>query len=311
MRRTRAGNAVVTLHYSADPGMTPERVKELRSKYTSESWWRKEMEIDYDALEGARVYPSFDTAIHVIPHERIPRRLCRYCAIDPHPRTPHAVLWLGIDAWHDMYVYREYWPSKLWAEEGRAKDQDLDTEGTIQMYAEAIAALEGNSIRWHHPETEHMYGVYVQSKDGENIVDRYMDQAGKSFRASGENNSFVSYAARYREFGLPCRDPDKRHAPGEDTIRDLLRPRRHDVYGAWPRLHVSEFCRELILEFLNHRYKTSRVSDERELKQEAAEARSHMLDCLRYLVTARLDYSASMESPEGFVWRGKRRINSA
>src|ERR1700730_13634991 len=46
-------------HYFADPTMTPERVAALRSQDTSDARWRREMEIQYEALEGELLYPEF------------------------------------------------------------------------------------------------------------------------------------------------------------------------------------------------------------------------------------------------------------
>jgi hypothetical protein len=125
-----------------------------------------------------------------------------------------------------------------------------------------------------------------------------MDQAGKAFRASGEESTAESYAARYNRFGIECSDPFKGHKSGEDAIRDLLQPRRHDSYGLWPRLHISDKCPEIALEFKKHRYRaTKRMNDERELHQDGVDSRSHMLDLLRYLATSQnVLYIRSLES---------------
>jgi hypothetical protein len=314
MRRNKQGWAVVTLHYSADPEFSGERLRREAQKYTGGmegSWWQKEMEIKYDALSGARIFPEFDPKIHVLPADKIPVRGCRYMAIDPHPRTPHAMLWVLIDQWSDWYVYREMWPSAVYGESRSLDDGDREDHYTVREYADTIAQVEGNEIEWRNEHKEDMYGIYrrlrrgstryldgkVVEAPGEYIVDRFMDQAGKAFRASGENQEAVSYAERYNAFGIECRDPDKRHKPGFDAIHDMLKPRRHEVYGNWPRLHVADTCHELILEFLKYRYKlTKRFDEDRELKQEGVEARCHLLDALRYLATGDIGYYRSMES---------------
>jgi hypothetical protein len=130
---------------------------------------------------------------------------------------------------------------------------------------------------------------------------RFMDQAGKAFRATGEEATVhESYADRYRRFGIECYDPDKRHKAGEDAVRQLLKPRNHDTLGTWPRLHISKKCPELILEFSKYRYKsTKRMNDERELKQEGVQSRCHMLDLLRYLATSpQVYHTRTSESEE-------------
>lgn len=296
MRRTKQGWAVARLHYSADETMSGERLEKERARYTSPAWWNKEMEIDYDALSGQRVYPEFDPAIHVIRPERIPRRGCRYFAIDPHPRTPHAMLWVLIDAWNDWYVYREFWPSKAYGEPVTITDYDVENSYKVKDYAETIALLEGNKIEFRKEHTDRESGKYVRQPNGEHIIRRYMDQAGKAFTASGEDDSHESYAARYIRYGIRCDDPYKIHRAGMDAVRNLLSIRKHEIYGEWPRLHVSSECRELILEFQKYRYKSTKFHPERELKQEGVEARCHLLDDLRYLAVANLNYSRTQES---------------
>jgi hypothetical protein len=286
-RAPETGAAVVWLHYTADPTMTEERLELERKRYTNQALFRREMEIDYDALSGQRVYPTFDPKVHVIGHDRIPKRMCRYMAIDPHPRTPHAFMWIGVDAWNDLYIYRENWESKIYGKRKQLTDRDEENEFFVGQYVEMIAHMEGNQIEWHGDTTSDGYGIYRRKPDGEKIMERFMDQAGKAFRASGENQVEESYAERYNRYGIECSDPYKSHRAGEDAVRELLRPRKHDLKGNWTRLHISDRCIETILEFFSYRYKiTKRMNEERELKQEGVEARCHMLDLLRYLATS-------------------------
>lgn len=279
--------------------MTPERIAQEKAKYSSNSLWEQECEISYDARSGALVYPDFDDSVHVIPHERIPRVGTRYCSIDPHPRTPHAVLWIVVDQWSDVYVYRELWPSVVYASGRRLTDNDEDNQYVIRDYAETIATLEGNRLEFHHASTSREYAKYIQNKAGERIVYRFADQASKAFRASGESQLLETYAARYARYGIRCVDPKKSHEVGEDAIHDLLKPRKHDTYGNWPRLHISDRCPELILELKQYRYKVMRsFQEERELKQDASEFRCHLIDNLRYMATAKLSFIPRLVSPE-------------
>jgi hypothetical protein len=296
--RTRSGVAVVHVHYTARPDMQDERVVEkLRWKYPSLSYWEKEMEMRSHALSGALVYPDFDPQIHMIRPERIPRVGCRFFGADPHPRTPHAFLWALVDRWNDIYIYRELWPSRIYGQDGKVRDDEADNVYTIKEYTETVAHLEGNYIEWHNAEKDTEYGIYRQKPTGERIIERYMDQAGKAFNARGESEKAESYWERYERFGLYCQDPNKRHSAGEDAVRELLKPRKHDTHGIWPRLHISTECKELEIELMNHKYRsTTRLNDERELKQRAAEARCHLVDILRYLATAEIGFYKGQES---------------
>ena len=128
MHRTPSGQAFVRLHYTADEALTPEKVKVLHDSYTSEAFFQREMEIQADALSGVRVYPEFSPELHVIPDEDVPKHGCIYFSIDPHPRTPHAMLWVLIDRWSDWYVYREMWPSIAYPVDGRWRSEEHTSE---------------------------------------------------------------------------------------------------------------------------------------------------------------------------------------
>lgn len=296
-RRTAQGWAVPRAHYAADPTLSLAAVEALRAKSPTPAYWRQEMEIVADALEGQLVYPEFSTAVHVVDDEQVPARLTRYMAIDPHPRTPHAMLWAGVDSWGDWWIYRELWPSVAYARPQNPRDDEAENEFTTREYAETIAHLEGAAMEWRRPETDNETAILRPGAKGERIVARYMDVAGKGFKVSAEGARFESYATRYAKYGIACGDPIRWHAKGEDAIRELLRIRRHEVYGQWPRLHVAKSCQELILEMQRCRYApmTGREG-EQEVKQEAAAVRTHLIDCLRYLATARLQWSPVLAS---------------
>lgn len=286
MRRTEQGHAVIRLHYSADPEMRGERLEKEKAKYTSQTKWNQEMEIDWKAKSGALVYPEFSEAIHVIPHSEIPLYGTLFMGIDPHPRTPHAFLWILIDEWSDWYVYRELWPSIVSGSSRRLKDSDEDNHFSIRDYAQSIAALEGNSLDIMRRGEDREYGIFRKGPNGEKVLLRLMDQAGKAFRASDEASLLETYARRYSKYGIRCLDPRKSHGVGEDAVHNLLAPRRHDLKGKWPRLHISANCRELIWEMRNYRYQVMKTESlEKDLKQDPIEARSHLVDILRYIST--------------------------
>ncbi len=308
-------HAVLYLHYTCDPDMTAPVVQKMYEE-ANPVYWMQEMEMDAHAKSGQLVYPEFDPDLHVIRHEDIPENLCRFMAIDPHPRTPHAKLWIGLGkpdhhGRSDIYVYREEWNSVVYGANITLSNSDAENVFTIEQYVEKIAALEGNYIEWRRRNTEHQTGKYVRVKrgdvlpngaraerDGEWVIERLMDQAGKGFMVGGETLN-KSVAGRYDDYGIHVTDPDKSHHRGEHAIHELLAPKPHTLYGQWPRLHISDRCPELILEFRSYRYKKASSNPERELPQEGIEARCHMLDLLRYLTNGnRCFYNARMESKE-------------
>lgn len=307
MQRTPSGSAVITIHYSADPNLSVEFLRKIAAE-SSEADWLLEMEGYAAAKDGQLVYPEFNTAIHVVKHEEVPPMLCRFMSIDPHQRTPHAMLWVGIDKEGDWWVYRELWPAENYAQHRNLSDADRQPVYTVMQYVQLLAEIEGNGIEWKALGTENEHGIYRESlARPERILGRYMDQAGKGFLATGENETAESQAARYRRFGIVCFDPNKKHKNGEDAVRELLKTRPHHTRGQWPRLHISERCRELIYELKHYRYKTTAQHrlDVQELKQGGVGVRCHMIDNLRYLATGNLYYSGNLTSPEAPTIFGK------
>lgn len=297
--RTKNGWAVIEMHYGADPERNAAWVAKAKLGYSSEADWNKEQEINPYAKDGSIVFPDFDQSIHVIPHSQIPPRLTRYMAIDPHPRTPHAFLWVGIDRWGDWYFYRELWPSIVCGRAEALKDNDVENRFKIRDYAETVAHMEGNDLNWHYPETDDESGEYKQNRNGENIVGRYMDQAGKGFTTGGDAAESESYWARYTRYGMFLLEPKKQHELGYDAIHEGLRPRFHDQRGTWPKFHISDRCPELILELRRYRFKNmGRFNPDKELPQVGVEARCHFIDLMRYLATAPITNYPSQESPE-------------
>lgn len=298
LARLPNGLAVMWVGYWARPDMTADRAEKERDQYPNDALWRQEMLGDAKAKSGQLIYPEFDQAVHVVPDSWVPPHLCRYMAIDPHPRTPTAMLWIGIDQWDDWWAYREIWPSKMYGSPRPLRDSDEENHFTTKEYAEMVAVLERNSLEWRNPERgPNEYAIYRNKRGGERIVYRFMDQAGKGFMATGEDDNPESITARYARYGIQCSDPYKSHASGEDAIHELLKMRHHEWRGQWPVLHIAESCKELIMEFRMHRYKkTVTPSDERELKQEASENRCHMLDILRYLATSGAHWSPALAS---------------
>lgn len=298
MRRTKVGIPVVRVDIQVRGDLTPEWEETVKSRFKSEARFRREIKVEYDAEQGQRVYPEFDQAVHVLADAAVPVRGCRYMSIDPHPRTPHAFLWVLLDPWGDWYVYRELWPSAVEGDPRQGSEDDQDPLFTIKDYAETLAALEGNRLDWRRGGDREEYALYSIQGGGERIVQRFMDQAAKGFIATGEGEDEETYADRYQRYGIICVDPLKSRGAGEDAIHDLLRLRRHERFGLWPRLHVAASCKELIVEFFKHRYPRSsdRWLKERDPKQQGVQARRHQIDNLRYLATSSISYLPQLAS---------------
>ena len=74
VRTTSLGFRVLRLHYTADPEKDPttelgKRWYDEARKGMPEARWRQEYELDYGALSGQLVFPTFEETVHVVPDQ--------------------------------------------------------------------------------------------------------------------------------------------------------------------------------------------------------------------------------------------------
>lgn len=273
---------MVRVHYTADPTMTPERVKELRKSYTSKARWEREMEIAYEALEGERFYPEFKREVNVCESFDVSdtNEWTIWNACDPHPRTPHAFIWRAFNRYGDHVVCGELWPE---GEEGL----------TVKDYADAVEFLEGDSEDKPYP-FEWARGKKLK------IYQRYMDTFGKGADSDEGVNFFRSYAKHGLYFQPATKGQGPLDAAHDEIGRQLLPVQITigDQVIQRPQMRVFEFCYETIREFERVRYPEGeplRPADEKPVTY-----RKHCLDGIHYIETARPRYVAPKRSQSTF-----------
>lgn len=283
---TEQGYSISQIHYSADPSKDAAWEKEARRKCPSDFIWRQEYEIDAYARSGALMYPEYSKRIHIYEPFPIPHTWTRYMGCDPHKRRPHAFLWLAVDPWNDIWVYREYWPSKICGKPGNVPEDD--ELYTIHQYAEAIKFFEGEEVDVFAPG-----GFADNQGKRERIFRRIMDTHGKAIFAETHDGKDdpETFWDRYREEGLVFYDAKKDVDAGRDAVGRALRPRQiADENGVReePRLKIFTNCTELQWELRHNRFPT--LTPEQAEKQDPVskelQKRKHMTDILRYLVIA-------------------------
>jgi hypothetical protein len=206
IRTTSLGFHVLRLRYDADPDKDPateqgRRWLEQAKAGMSEARRRKEYEIDYGALSGQLVFPEFDPSVHVVELFRLdPNYWTVWMTCDPHPRTPHAFLWLGINREGEMVIPFSWWP-QTYVRSG--------FHATVKHYVDGITEIE----------------KYLGCK----VCNRIMDSAGKGMNADEER----SYFDAYQEAGIYFRPAKKnRDLSGFDLITEALRSISF-VVGIW------------------------------------------------------------------------------
>lgn len=269
--RPGAGVKVARLHYLADPTMTPERVAALRSQYTSDARWRREMEIQYEALEGQLLYPEWNREMNVCGPFDVsdPGEWTIWHACDPHGRTPHAFVWEAINKHGDRVVCGELWSGRFSSE-----------HFTVAQYAHVLKLIESDS-------TDKPREFEWSSGKKLTVYYRVMDTHGAAVNSDEGRDFFETY----RKHGFIYRRALKgevRLAVARDAIANLLLPVEITIGSSTStrgKLRVFEGCDETIDEFERVRYpegNPERPADERPMTY-----RKHCLDCLHYIETTR------------------------
>ena len=302
-----AGIAVVKLLYTADPTMTPEKLETLRCKYTSEARFRREMLVEFEALEGELLYPEFSRERNVRRAFDVsdPNYWTLWMALDPHPRTAHALVWEAFNKHDDRVVCGEFWP-----EFGTRYGPVDGVRWKTRDYAEAIQMFESDS------QVKPSPFVWARGKRLK-VFRRIMDTYGKGIGDEGWDEE--NYFDAYRRLGVELtKDAVVKGRPNEalnlnfdpalkghdnlakaaDSIGRALAVRRDERdRPAPPKMTVFEECYETIDEFENVRFpKGKRKPGDDFGSDDAAGSdrdekpityQKHCLDGLHYIETAR------------------------
>ncbi|HLJ16964.1 MAG TPA: hypothetical protein VKV15_20905 [Bryobacteraceae bacterium] len=251
--------------------MTPERVVALRSQYTSDARWRREMEIQYEALEGELLYPEWKRELSVCEPFDVsdPAAWTIYHACDPHGRTPHAFIWEAFNKFGDRAVCGELWSGR-----------DFPGERfTVAQYCHALDWLESDSMDKPSPFD------WARGKKL-SVYYRVMDTHGAAVNSDEGKDFFDTYARHGFQYFSALKG-EVRLAVARDSVASALLPVEITTgTGKFTqaRLRVFEGCAETIDEFERVRYPEGdpvRPADERPMTY-----RKHLLDCLHYVETA-------------------------
>ena len=235
----------VTMDITDNPTLTKEAISAF-SESLSEEEKEARLHGKFRHLSGL-VFKEFDPEIHIWHNPKAAKHWTTYFAIDPHPRTPTACLWLSVDEQDQLYVVDELWLPEM-------------TAGEI---ANAIKSQEVN-----HP-SRFKYIDPAMDKDNElaggfNIRRELMKYGVACSRA---NNDFDYGVGKIREALRP------RFIPLFNT--------------SIPRLRIAAHCKHLIYEFQHYIWDeyTMRPEDH-DPKQKVKKKDDHFVDCLRYILNA-------------------------
>jgi hypothetical protein len=272
-----AGIAIRRLHYSSDPvRWSPDTIEKLRATYTSDARWRREMECEALALEGELLYPEFSRDRNLCEPFDVSdqERWTIWMALDPHPRTAHAMVWEAFNARNDRVICGEFW-GEVGTRYGPVDGVRWKSKDCAQM----IQFFESDS------EIKPSPFIWARGKRLK-IFRRYMDTYGKA--TYSDEGDGEDYFDTYRRLGIEMTaEAVKQNKPSEkinlnfdpalkghdnlakayDSIGRALAVRK-DAAGktAPPAMMIFEDCYECIDEAENVRYNegaAERASDER------------------------------------------------
>ncbi len=288
------GIHVFQLHYSADPAIADKVAK--AKEVMSPDAFQQEYEIDFSAKLGARLY-HFEDEATLCKSFPIPATWTRRFALDPHPRVPHAFLWVATDPWGDGYVYRELWPSKVYGRPGNSPEDD--NRYKIREYIDTVKWLES---------------AENEDNDGrsEQIFERVIDYAARGFKPTTDDEDQRNIQQRYEEesrkpeinYSFIFRDAIKDREAGVEQVNEWLKPVDVEQSGKWvkkSRLRIfSDKCPELVYQLRNNRWQTltPTMAEKQDPSSKALQKRNHLTDCLRYLVMNGLDYIPPANKPK-------------
>lgn len=282
---------IFRLHYSASPGTIARA--EAAKRVMSPDSYRQEYEIDFSAKLGTRLF-HFEDSATLCNFSPIPHEWTRYFALDPHPRVPHAFLWIAVDPWNDAYAYRELWPSLIYGTPGNVPEDD--NRYRVRDYIETVKFLESADNE-------------ENQKQAENIHNRVIDYAARGFYGTTDDDDQRNIQQRYEDtsrlsdisYPLIFSDAIKDRDAGVEMVNDYLKPR--DIYAGTKmleekhtkksKLHIFEDkCPELLYQLRNNRWEslTPQMADKRDPSSKVQQKRNHLTDCLRYLVMHGLEF---------------------
>ena len=306
------GMTIVRLHYSADPNKTQVWAEKERQTMTDPAMFQQEYEIRFDATLGQRVFHQFDEEACLEQSRPIPQDWTRYFALDPHPGVPDASLWAAVDQHGELWVYREFWPSKIYGKPNRNIPED-DNPTPTRDYTEVIKWLElgvNDTSDFNTPRgKESQSGNPFNVNGSEHIYTRVIDYAARGFGSDKDNPEAMNFQKRYEkhmdELGLDnprFDDAVKDLDVGIEAVNEWLKPRLVEDMskpGNWlkkSKLHIlKDKCPELIIQLRENRKErlSPLQAETKDPTGRPMKKRNHLTDCLRYIVMANPVYVGS------------------
>ena len=243
--------------------LSEKDIAEFESKLSEEE---KEARIHgrFMHLSGL-IYKEFDANIHICEPPKVTKDWTIYFCIDPHPRTPVACIWLGVDPQGNHWVFDELW----------LKDMD------IEQIAHLIHAQEGT------------YPAKV----------RFIDPAMDKDNALQGGFNVRKELAKYGVFCQRANnDPDLGKSRIRQALKPKY---NNILKTEVPLLRVSRECPQTIFEFQHYIWGERKTNQGMTPKNDPKKANDHFMDSLRYIYNADPRIIKHEEEEEEVVYEGQ------
>lgn len=253
-----------TMDITDNVHLTEEAIKDFESRLTMEE---KEARLHgrFMHLSGL-IYKEFDADIHIIPHLSISPDWTRYMAIDPHERTPTAVIWLAVDEKENQYIYDELWLA------------DMD----IKQIALAILSQEG------------MYPARIR------LIDPHADKENNLLGGLNIRTELMKHGV-FTQRGNS--DPMLGKSRIRQALKPVWNSisKQHK-----PQLVISGSCKQTIYEFQHYMWDDHRRNKEEYDPRETPRKKDdHFMDALRYIYNFGPRFIANVEDDGDVKFEGK------
>jgi phage terminase large subunit-like protein len=232
----------VTMDITENKYLSKDAIAEFESSLTEEE---KEARLHGRFLHlSGLIYKEFDANTHVVPSVDVKPQWSRYMAIDPHERTPTAVLWLAVDPHENMWIYDELWLG------------DMDIKSIAQAINVQEGALPANvKLIDPHADKDNV------AAGGFNVRKELMKNGVFCIRA---NSDPMLGKSRIKQALTP------RYS--------------HVLAKMVPQLHIAAHCKQTIYEFQHYIWdEYKRNAEDYDKKETAKKKNDHFMDCLRYI----------------------------
>lgn len=190
------------------------------------------------------IFKRFNRKVHVIPPFAItPRDFTVYEFLDPHPRTPDAVMWVAVDRKGTKYVIDELFVKV---------DSIADLAWRIKSKASQYRVVKRMADPWIFVPNQHL-------DDGRTLAEKLADE------------------------GLPYIEATKERAMSDRRITDALSYTEINGYmQKAPEVYIFDTCQRTIFEFEHYRWQeyTGKAADLHDPKPKPVDKDDHMIENL-------------------------------